>query len=80
MSFKFICENLCSKLKAINLKNVTTLPVNSLHTSAVAAGKINRMKDRKSLMRTVVKKDDGTQGERSVDVDSIVKRFALVNY
>lgn len=74
MSFKLICENLFTKLKPINLKNVAS-PSNSIYTSAIACGKINRMKDRTALLRTVVKKEEGTRGEQSVDLDSVIRRL-----
>lgn len=77
MSLKLICERLFPKLNSIGLKNVTPL-ANNFHTSAIAAGKINRMKDRTAMLRTVVKKEDGTIGEKSVDLDSIIQRFALL--
>lgn len=76
MSLKLVCENLFSKLKPIKLKHVTTSTSN-FHTTAIAAGKINRMKDRTAMLRTVVKKEDGTRGEKSVDVDSLISRFVL---
>lgn len=76
MSLKLICENFFTKLKPINLKNVVSMS-NGIHTSAIASGKINRMKDRTALLRTVVRKDDGTRGEETVDLDSTIKRFAI---
>lgn len=75
MSFKLICENIFTKLKPLNLKNVITSTTNSIHTSAIASGKINRMKDRTALLRTVVKKEEGTRGEKSLDLDSVIKRW-----
>ena len=58
------------------MKNVTS-GVSNIHTSAVAAGKINRMKDRTAMLRTVVKKEDGTKGETSVDLDSVIQRYGM---
>lgn len=77
MSLKLICENLFSKLKPLNLKNVA-VSTSHFHTTPVSAGKINRMKDRTALLRTVVKKDDGTRGEKSVDVDSLIATYVFV--
>lgn len=74
MSLKLICGGLASKFQALNLKNVV-LPAASLHTTAIASGKINRMKDRTTMLRTVVKKGDGTVGEKSEDLDSLIRRF-----
>ena len=74
MSLKLICGGLIPKFQALNLKNVI-LPTVNLHTTAIASGKINRMKDRSALLRTVVKKGDGTTGEKSVDLDNIIQRF-----
>lgn len=76
MSFKLICESLFSKINPICLRNVTS-GVSNIHTSAVAAGKINRMKDRTAMLRTVVKKEDGTKGETSVDLDSVIQRYGM---
>lgn len=77
MSFKLICERLFLKINPVGLQNVTSL-ANNFHTSAIAAGKINRMKDRTAMLRTVVKKEDGTIGEKSVDLDSIMQRYVLL--
>lgn len=74
MSLKLICGGLASKFQALSLKNVV-LPAVNLHTTAIASGKINRMKDRTSMLRTVVKKGDGAVGEKSVDLDNIIQRF-----
>lgn len=52
MSLKLVCANLFSKLIPINLKHAAA-STNNFHTTAIAAGKINRMKDRKEMMRTV---------------------------
>lgn len=76
MSFKLICESLFTKLNSVSLKNVTS-GASNFHTSAVAAGKINRMKDRTALLRTVVKKEDGIKGETSVDLDSVIQRYCI---
>lgn len=77
MSFKLICESLFTKLNPIHLKNVSSYASN-FHTSAIAAGKINRMKDRTAMLRTVVKKEDGIRGETSVDLDSVI-RYCMKN-
>lgn len=74
MSLKLICGNLIPKFQLLNLKNVMP-PTLNLHTTAIASGKINRMKDRTSMLRTVIKKGDGTVGEKSVDLDSIIEKF-----
>lgn len=76
MSLKLICGGLISKFQTLNIKNVV-VPATSLHTTAIASGKINRMKDRTTMLRTVVKKGDGAVGETSVDLDNIIKRFVL---
>lgn len=73
MSFKLICESLFSKLNPTSLKNVTG--ASNFHTSAIVAGKINRMKDRTAMLRTVVKKEDGVRGAESVDLDSVIQRY-----
>lgn len=73
MFFKLISEHLFSKINSISLKNVT-LSANNIHTSAVVAGGINRMKDRTALLRSVVKKGDGIEGVNAVDIDSVVQR------
>lgn len=75
MSFKFICESLFSKFKPFNIQNVVS--ANNFHTTAIAGGKINRFKDRTSMLRTVPKKEDGTIGERSLDIDSVAQGFDL---
>lgn len=74
MSLKLICEGLISKFKPINLQNVMSTTRN-LHTTAIASGKINRMRDRTTMLRTVVKKGDGTVGEKSIDLDSVIEKF-----
>lgn len=74
MSLKLICGSLIPKFQALNLKNVV-LPATNIHTTAIASGKINRMRDRTSMLRTVVKKGDGTVGEKSVDLDNLIQRF-----
>lgn len=74
MSLKLICGGLASKFQALSLKNVV-LPAANFHTTAIASGKINRMRDRTSMLRTVVKKGDGTVGEKSVDLDNLIQRF-----
>lgn len=78
MSFRLICEHLFSKLNQTKLKSVTSC-ASSFHTSAVAAGKINRMKDRTALLRTIVKKEDGIRGTESVDLDSVIQRYYMKN-
>lgn len=78
MSLKLICGGLISKFQALNVKNVV-LPTKNLHTTAIASGKINRMKDRTSMLRTVVKKGDGAVGEKSVDLDNIIQKFVSKN-
>lgn len=72
MSLKLLCEGVFSKLSQLSLKNV-----NGFHTSAIAAGKINRMKDRKSMLKTVGKKTDGTEGADVADIDSISPGFVI---
>lgn len=74
MSLRLVCGGLALKFQALNLKNVV-LPAVNLHTTAIAPGKINRMKDRTSMLRTVVKKGDGAVGEKSVDLDNLIQRF-----
>lgn len=74
MSLKLFCSSLIPKFQALHLKNVVQPAVN-MHTTAIASGKINRMKDRTSMLRTVVKKGDGTTGEKSVDLDNLIQRF-----
>ncbi|XP_031628296.1 28S ribosomal protein S11, mitochondrial [Contarinia nasturtii] len=79
MSFKLICGGLVSKLSQLSLTHV-----NNFHTTAIAAGKINRMKDRKSMLKTVLKKSDGVQSSSTADIDSIAtsqtfQRFPDVN-
>lgn len=74
MSLKLICGNLLPKFQLFSLNNVMQ-PTLNLHTTAIASGKINRMKDRTAMLKTVVKKGDGTVGERSVDLDSLVERY-----
>lgn len=78
MSFRLICEHLFSKLNQTKLKSVTSC-ASSFHTSTVAAGKINRMKDRTALLRTIVKKEDGIRGTESVDLDSVIQRYYMKN-
>lgn len=79
MSLKLICGNLIPKFQSFGLKNVIlptlNLKFNHLHTSAIASGKINRMKDRTAMLRTVVKKGEGTVGEESVDLDSVIEEY-----
>lgn len=74
MSFKFVCESLFSKLKPINVKNV--ISANQFHTTPACESKINRMRSRKEMLQTVVKKEDGTQGSQSVDIDISLQRLA----
>lgn len=69
MFLKTICTDLVSKLSATTFQNAVSAPMN-FHKSAVVAGKINRMKDRTAMLRTVVKKEDGTVGEKTIDIDS----------
>lgn len=69
MSLKIFCSNILSKIVASQSQNV--FASSSLHTSSRLSGKINRMKDRTAMLRTVVKKEDGTLGERTLDVDSL---------
>lgn len=73
MSLKLICGSLFTKLNPISMKNV--ISISRFHTSAMAAGKINRFKDRTAMLRTVNKKDDGVLGEHSMDIDSVTERF-----
>lgn len=55
--------------RLVNLTNVRYVePVKTLHTT-VAVSQINRMKDRKQMMRSVTERDDGTQGEKTFLVD-----------
>lgn len=70
MSMKLFCETLFSKLLTINPKNVCA---KSIHTSAIASGKINRMRSRSEMLKTVVKKEDGTRGENSEDFESTTR-------
>lgn len=74
MYFKLICENLFSKLN--QTKSVTSC-ASGFHSSAVLAGKINRMKDRTALLRTTIKKEDGIKGTESVDLDSVIERYYI---
>lgn len=45
--------------------------VNQFHSSAVLSGGLSR----KEILSTAVKKDDGAQGESSIDIDSLVSRY-----
>lgn len=70
MSVKTFCGTFFNKFLAINAKNIYA---KNIHTSAIACGKINRMRSRSEMLKTVVKKEDGTRGENSEDIDRLTR-------
>lgn len=75
MSLNIICGNLFPKLVSTLPKNVVSSL--NLHTSYALAGKINRERDRKEMLKSVIKKSDGLTGVDAVDID--VRRLVLSN-
>lgn len=73
MALKIICGNFIPKFGSLSPINVISSA--NFHTSSALAGKINRVRSRSEMLRTVVKKTDGISDPNAIDVD--VKRFVL---
>lgn len=72
MSLRIICGNLIPKLIPFVPRNVVSAM--EFHTSFALAGKINRIRSRSEMLKTVPKKEDGTADANTVDVD-VIRRF-----
>lgn len=66
MALKILSRNI---FKNLSLNNVKRLPISSsFHTNAV----LGKADDRREMMRTFIPRDEGTRGEGTVDIDSLI--------
>lgn len=65
--------NLLRKLTFIQIRNVGPLASSAIHTSTTLPHKRNR----EMMIATSVKKEDGTRGESSIDIDNLVSRYQM---
>lgn len=66
MALKILSQNL---FKDFLLKNVRRAPIfSNLHTSAALA----KEGDRREMMKSFIPRDEGTRGEGTVDIDSLI--------
>lgn len=55
--------------RLVNLNNARNVEsIETIHTTATVSH-INRMRDRKEMLKTVTERDDGAQGERTAIVE-----------
>lgn len=68
MALKFLSRNF---FKDLIVNNAKRLPISAnLHTSAIALKKVRE--DRKEMMKTFIPRDEGTQGESTVNIDGLI--------
>lgn len=63
--------NLFGKLSINRFQNVGSIASAAIHTSAALPHK----RDREKIIATSVKKEEGTRGESSIDIDNLVSRY-----
>lgn len=66
---KILTQTVYSKLLTNNLRSLPLCA--QIHTTNAARKEYGRM-DNKEVARTLPKDDEGTQGESSIDIDSLV--------